>query len=83
MPYFGVFIENGKAPDGGPAIHVTEEISDQQDQAVLYLDTRYFYPTADVYLVEASSRDEVISVFTGRDVWSLRHIKLLRLQTDN
>ena len=82
MPYFGLFIENGMAPGGGPAIYITEIPHDTQELAVDEIN-RILYPAADIYVVEADSYEAVVSVFTETDISSLRHIKLLRRQSND
>ncbi len=82
MPHFGIFIENGKAPDGGPAMYITETPHDTQKLAVEEIN-RIMYPPADVYVVEADSYEAVFSVFTETDITTLRHVKLLRRQSND
>ncbi len=82
MPYFGIFIENGKAPDGGPAIYCTEIPHDTEKLAVAEIN-RIMYSPADIYVVEADSYQAVLSVFTETDISSLRHVKLLRRQSND
>ncbi len=82
MPYFGIFIEIGMAPDGGPAIYITERPHDTQELAVEEIN-RIMYPPADVYVVEADLYEAVFSVFTETDISTLRHVKLLRRQSND
>jgi len=82
MPYFGIYIENGMAPDGGPAIYITETPHDTQESAIDQIN-RIMYPPADVYVVEADSYEAVFSVFTETDITTLRHVKLLRRQSND
>jgi len=82
MPYFGIFIENGMAPDGGPAIYCTEKPHATQELAVEEIN-RIRYPPADVYVVEADSYEAVFSVFIESDISTLRHVKLLRRQSND
>lgn len=82
MPYFGIFIENGKAPDGGPAIYCTEIPHYTQELAIDQIN-RIMYPPADIYVVEADSYEAVFSVFTETDITTLRHVKLLRRQSND
>jgi hypothetical protein len=82
MPYFGVFIENGKAPGGGPAIYCTEIPHATQELAVAEIN-RILYPPADVYVVEADSYEAVFSVFTETNISTLHHVKLLRRQSND
>jgi hypothetical protein len=77
LPYFGIFIGPGKAPNGGTAIFVTAIPRDTQDLAMNDIN-RIPMPYPDVYLVEADSRGTVISAFMDADLSSLRHVKLLR-----
>jgi hypothetical protein len=77
MSYFGVFIEPGKAPNDGTAIFVTPTPRDTQDLAMNDFN-QIPMPYPDVYLVEADSREAVISAFREAELSSLRHVKLLR-----
>jgi hypothetical protein len=77
MPYFGVFIEPGKAHHGGAAVFVTSIPRDTQDLALNDIN-QIPMPYLDVYLVEAESRRAVISAFQDAELSSLRHVKLLR-----
>jgi hypothetical protein len=77
LPYFGVFIGPGKAPNGGTAIWVTTTPRDSRELAMNDINRMtVLYP--DVYLVEADSRESVISAFTEKNLSTLAHIKLLR-----
>ncbi len=77
MPYFGVFIEPGTAPNGGTSIFVTVIPRDTQHSAMNDIN-QIPIPYPDVYLVEADSRGAVIAAFEHAELSSLRHVKLLR-----